>query len=77
LGEESAKEEVGVAVGDELVDHVVQAMVRAEAFDDGLEVGTVVAEAGEFLGGEGGEEELADGGYVVRLGTLGHGFAPV
>jgi hypothetical protein len=54
FGEELGEEEVVVAVGDELVGHIVEAVARAEAVDDGAEGGMVVAKAAEVLGGEGG-----------------------
>ena len=77
FGEELGEEEVIFAVGDELVGHVFNAVTRAEAPNDQPEVGAVLAEAAEILRGEGGEEELADGGYVVLLGVVAHGLAPV
>jgi hypothetical protein len=77
FGEEFGEEEVVVAVGDEPVDHVFEAVTRAEAPDDDPEVSAFIAETAELLGGECGEEELADGGYVILLCTAAHGSAPV
>jgi hypothetical protein len=77
FGEEIGDEEEVLTVVDEFVGHVFNAVTRAEAPNDQPEVGAVLAEAAEILRGEGGEEELADGGYVVLLGVVAHGLAPV
>ena len=77
LSEEFGEEEIILAVGDEFVDHVVETLALPKAVDDGPEGRAVVAEAAEVFGGEGGEEELADGGDVIVVCTVAHGSAPV
>lgn len=68
--------EVSVGVGRERVTMVgtgVSVTLGTEATEDWPEGGTVVAEAAKLLGGEGCEEELADGGCVVGLCLVAHG----
>jgi hypothetical protein len=48
-------------------------MAGAELGEEWPKGRPVLAEAAELLGGEGGEEELADGSYVCGLCVVGHG----
>ena len=63
---------MGAAIVDDLVDHVDEALTRAELVADGAEAGIVQAEAAEVLGREGSEEELADGPQVIVCRVVAH-----
>jgi hypothetical protein len=76
LGEQLVEEELFLAIGDDLIDHLGEAVVRAEEVADIMEGGAVLAEAAEVLGGECSEQQLADGGQIVLGCFVGHGFPP-
>jgi hypothetical protein len=58
---------MGAAIVDYFIDHVCHAMVRAELSCDGLEEGTILAEATEIFDREGGYEQCANTGNVIVL----------
>jgi len=61
---------------DYLIDHVVQALTRAELDHDGTKDRPVMAETPQPLGGKGGQQQLADGGQVIGLHEIGHAAFP-
>ena len=72
LDQEVSKEQVGIAIANHLIHHVIKAMVGTKAIDDGTQIRMVAAETGQSLGSESGEEQSANLGVVVGLGLLDH-----